>query len=102
MLLLIVFELIRRRKLFAGYSLIWVAACLVVLVLSLFRSIIDKMGKMLGIAYPPSALYLIIFAFTLMILIDYSIKFSTLNKQVKDLASVVAILQQKLEKDKNK
>jgi len=37
-----------------------------------------------------------------MILIDYSIKFSTLNKQVKDLASVVAILQQKLEKDKNK
>jgi len=57
---------------------------------------------MLGIAYPPSALYLIIFAFTLMILIDYSIKFSTLNKQVKDLASVVAILQQKLEKDKNK
>ena len=96
LLFLIIFELLRRRRLIERYALIWLGSSVVLLVLAVWTGLLEIVSNALGIAYPPNALFLIAFAFVLLLLLHFSIAISRLSGETKLLAQDVARLDHEL------
>jgi len=94
--LLLVVELIRRGRLKERYSLLWLFAGGVLLLLSSSRSILDYISNMVGIYYPPSFLFLLAFLFLLLITLHFSVTISGLSEKNKRLAQELALLRQEM------
>jgi hypothetical protein len=94
--LILVVELIRRGRLKERYALLWLLASCVLLVLSTTK-IIESVSHLVGIYYPPSALFLIAFLFLLLITLHFSVVISGLSEQNKRLAQEIALLRRDLE-----
>jgi hypothetical protein len=90
-----VFELVRRGRLRERYALLWLAAALVLLVLSAWHGLLFKVSKAVGIYYPPSAFFVIAFAFVLLLLLHFSVTVSRLADQTRVLAQRLALLEQR-------
>ena len=95
-LLVIVFELIRRKQLAEGYSLLWLLTAVALLVLSLWRGLLDVLAHLVGIFSPPTALFVVAFGFVLLILLQFSVVISRLSQENKKLAQQVGLLNWKL------
>jgi hypothetical protein len=95
-LLGLVVELVRRRKLGEGYSLLWLLTSIVLVVLSLWRGLLDILADLVGIFYPPTALFVVGFGFVLLILLQFSVVVSRLSAENKGLAQRLAILDWRL------
>ena len=93
LLLLIVLELVRRRRLLERYALLWLLSSLVLMGLAVWRGLLEDIAAAVGIAYPPSALFLIAFGFILLLLLHFSLAISRLSDQSKVLAQRVALLE---------
>jgi hypothetical protein len=94
--LLLVVELIRRGRLKERYSLLWLFAGGVLLVLSSSRNILEYISNMVGIYYPPSLLFLLAFLFLLLITLHFSVTISGLSEKNKRLAQELALLRQEM------
>jgi hypothetical protein len=92
----VVIELIRRRRLQERYALLWIVTGLVMLVLAVWRGALYALADATGVAYPPSALYMIAGLFVLVVLLHYSTVLSRLSDQNKTLAQRLALLEEKL------
>ena len=93
-LLLVVFELVRRRRLVERYALTWLLSTAVLLVLAAWRGGLAELSDLLGIAYPPNALFLVAGGFVLLTLLHFSVAISRLSEETKVLAQEVARLEQ--------
>lgn len=91
-LLVLIFELVRRRRLKEKYSLLWVFTALVLLLLSASKGLLAKVSAVMGIFYPPSAFFLLAFLFLLLITLQFSVVISRLSERNKVLAQEVALL----------
>ena len=97
LLVLVVLELIRKRRLLERYSLLWLATGIVLLVLSLWRGGLNTIAGWFGVeTYPPAVLFAIAIFFILLVLLDYSTAISKLVDQNVTLAQRLAILEEKL------
>ena len=96
-LFLIVFELVRRRRLQERYALLWLFAVGGLLGLSVFRNLLERTSDALGIAYAPSALFAVAFGFVLLLLLHFSLVISRLADQNKVLAQKLGQLQQRVD-----
>ncbi len=92
-LLVIVLELIRRKHLRVGYALLWLFTAIALLVLSFWRSGLDLLAGLVGIYYPPTALFVVGFGFVLLILLQFSLVVSRLAEENKRLAQHVGLLE---------
>jgi hypothetical protein len=95
--LFLVIELIRRGRLKERYSLLWLFAGIVLLILSLSRRLLEYLSHLLGIFYPPSFLFLIAFLFLLLITLHFSVVISGLSEKNKKLAQELALLKHEVE-----
>lgn len=95
--LIIVLELVRRKKLREEYSLLWIATVVVLVVLSIWRDSLKFISKALGIVYPPNALFVIASLFILVLLLHFSVVISSFKKKQQELAQKFAILNLRLE-----
>lgn len=95
-LLVMVIEAVRRRRLSENYSLLWLLMAGLLIVLSLWRSGLDLLGNMIGIFYPPSALFVVGFGAVLLILFRFSIVITQLTDQNRRLAQHLALLEWQL------
>ena len=97
LLLLVVFELIRRRRLRERYALLWLATGIVLLVLSAWRGGLNTIAHWVGVrGYPPAVLFAVATLFILLVLLDYSTVISKLADQNTILAQRVALLEAEL------
>ena len=96
-LLAIIFELIRSRRLQERYALLWVLTGIVILVLALWRGALGTLADTVGIHYPPSALFVVASAFILVVLLQYSTVISELSERNTTLAQRLALLEKRLE-----
>jgi hypothetical protein len=96
-LLLVVFELTRRRRLQERYALLWLLTGVVIFILAVWRSLLGSVSDLVGIAYPPSALFILAAFFILMVLLHYSTVISRLSEQNTTLAQRLALLEHELE-----
>ena len=93
----LIFELVRRRRLMERYALLWLFSAAVLLALSVWRDMLDVFADAVGVAYAPSALFLVALGFGLVLLLHYSLVISALTDQVKVLAQHVGMLQQQVD-----
>jgi hypothetical protein len=94
--LVVIFELIRRRRLQERYALMWLLTGAVLLLFSVWRDALRLLAETVGIAYPPSALFVIASFFILVVLLHYSTVISELSERNVTLAQRVAILEERL------
>jgi hypothetical protein len=103
LLLLVVFELIRSRRLRERYALLWLLTGVVLLVLSLWRSGLNTIAGWFGISgYPPAILFAVGILFILLVLLHYSTVISRLSDQSTILAQRLALLEERLEDPGNR
>jgi len=94
-LLLVVLELVRRRRFLERYALVWMGCALVLLALAAWRPGLELVAAVLGIAYPPTALFLVAGGFVGLLLLHFSIAVSRLTDQTKVLAQRLALLEER-------
>ncbi|MBI4230924.1 MAG: DUF2304 domain-containing protein [Planctomycetes bacterium] len=99
-LVLMIFELVRRRRLREEYSWLWFLAAACVVVLALWDWLLGIVMRLIGAGLPVSALLFVAVLFLTLICIQYAVRISALSVQVKNLAQQVAILVSRLD-DKN-
>lgn len=96
LLLLIVLELVRQRRLMERYSLLWLFCAGVLLLLAIFSGLLEWFASTIGIATPSNALFLVAFGFVILVLLHFSITISQLADQSKVLAQKLALTEQRL------
>jgi hypothetical protein len=97
-LVLVVLELIRSRRLQERYALLWLVTGGVMLVLAVWRDALGMLADFVGIAYPPSALFVLASLFILVVLLHYSTVLSKLSDENKILAQRIGLLEERLER----
>jgi hypothetical protein len=96
LLLVVIFELIRSRRLQERYALLWLLTAFVLFVFAVWRDGLNVLADTVGIAYPPSALFVLASFFILVVLLHYSTVISELSERNVSLAQRIALLEQKL------
>lgn len=97
LLVLVVLELIRKRRLKERYALLWLATGVVLLVLSLWRDGLNTIADWVGVTgYPPAVLFAVATLFILLVLLDYSTVISRLVDQNTLLAQRIALLEERM------
>ena len=96
-IILLVFQLIRQRKLREEYALLWFGASVALIVVSLWRGGLEMAARFVGVAYPPSVLFLGVMVLGFFLAMHYSISLSRLAEQNKRLAQELALLRQRLD-----
>jgi hypothetical protein len=92
----LVFELVRRRKLSERYALLWMTAAFTLLLLAAWQGLLADLSNAVGIYYPPTAFLVIAFGFALLLLLNFSIASSRLAGETRTLAQRVALLETEL------
>lgn len=95
-LLALVIEFVRRRRLRIGYSLLWLLTGSTTLGLVLFQDILVFLAQLMGIKSPSSLLFTAGILFALLILLGNGITLTTLWRQNKNLAQEQALLEWQL------
>jgi hypothetical protein len=95
-LLVFVLELVRRRKLLERYALVWLVCGVILLLLAVWRNLLEKVADVFGIASAPNALFFLAFAAILVLLLHFSVAVSRLADQSKVLAQRLALMDERL------
>jgi hypothetical protein len=96
LLILIVLELIRSGRLRERYALLWLLTGVVMLVLAVWDGALVGLADAVGIAYPPSALFVLVSLFLLLVLLHYSTVISKLSDENRILAQRLALLENRV------
>jgi hypothetical protein len=95
LLILVVLELVRGRRLKERYALLWLATGAVLLLLSAWRGGLNTVAGWLGVTgYPPAVLFAVATLFILLVLLHYSTVISKLTDENVELAQRIALLEQ--------
>lgn len=102
LLILFIINLVRKSKLDEKYSILWLFASFVILVVSIFPYIITKVANKFNVFYPPTLMLL----FAILILGAYIIHISVVitkqNKMIVKLTQELGILKEEQEKTDRK
>ena len=92
LLLVLVLELVRRRKLIEEYSILWMLSSIALLILSLRRQLLDDVARRLGasssLEVPVGLLIVMVVAASL----SFSVVVSRQRRQIERLVEETAIL----------
>jgi hypothetical protein len=90
--LILVIDLVRRRRLVERYALLWIFASIVLVVLSLWSDGVHLIADAFGIRTPVNALFLLGLGTVFILALHFSVAFSRLSEETKILAQEVARL----------
>ena len=96
LLLVVVFELVRRRKLTEEYSFLWIFAALALLVVSIRQDVLSTAARWLGVANPPAVLLIVLVATVFIASLCLSVIVSRQRQQIERLIEETAILSAEL------
>ena len=97
LLILVVLELVRGRRLKERYALLWLATGIVLLVLSVWRDGLNMVAGWVGVtSYPPAVLFAVATLFILLVLLHYSTVISKLTDENVNLAQRIALLEERV------
>jgi hypothetical protein len=96
LLLLLVLDLVRRKRLTEEYSFVWIVCALALIGLSIGRRLLDSVASTMGIFYPPAVLLLVLVLFVFVASLSFSVVLSRQRQQIERLMEDVAILDARL------
>jgi hypothetical protein len=88
----VVLELVRRRRLVERYALVWMLVALALLALAIWNQLLGSAADLIGIDVPSNALFLAAFAVAFLLLLHFSVITTRLSEETKILAQEVARL----------
>ena len=91
-LLVLIFELVRRKRLREEYSWLWMLLGTAGLLFAVWYDLLVGAGSILGIVAPTSTLLYFGLLFLVLICLQFSVRISTLTNQVTQLAQQLAVL----------
>jgi hypothetical protein len=91
-MLLVIAELVRRRRLRVEYSWLWLASGVTIILLILHYDLLIWITGLVGAAIPTSTLFFSCILYLALLSLNYSVRLTELTRQVKDLAQEVALL----------
>ena len=95
-LLLVVLELVRRRRLLERYALLWLAVGVALVVLGAWQGLLTRVSDAIGVAAPPNALFAVGLGFLVLLVLNFSVVISRLSDQTKVLAQRLALLEERV------
>ena len=99
--LIIVFLLVRNKKIKEEYSILWLFFGIIFFIISVWRDALILISGFIGIAYPPVAFLLILIMAIFLILIQFSVVISKLKENNKNLTQKIGLLEDDFKKKKN-
>ena len=91
--ILLVLHSVRREHIRVEYSVSWLGASVVLLLLSLNKPAVEWLAGVMGIADPPVAILMVVFCVFLVVFYRFSLRISALKDANIALAQRVAILE---------
>ncbi|MFQ5708459.1 MAG: DUF2304 domain-containing protein [bacterium] len=91
-LLLFIIELIRKNKLKEGYSILWFAMGLSLLIISVWTDLLKNVSYLIGVEYEPAMLFAVLVLGIIVLMIHFSVLVSGFDKQNKTLAQNTGLL----------
>lgn len=88
---LFLLALVRRRRLRAKYSLLWLATSLVMIVLAAFPDLLDRFSTTVGVQYGPTTLFAGAILLLLLVCMHFSWELSRLEEKARSLAEELAL-----------
>lgn len=88
--------LIRARRLQERYAILWLMAAVGVVIFGLWNDALELLADVLGIAYPPSALFFITAVFAVAVLLHTAVVITRLSNQNQALAQRLAMTEERL------
>lgn len=98
LIILILIELVRSRRLKESYSLLWFAVAFVFLLFSLFSDLLTWTASLLGVDYAPAALFLLLIGGLYLLLIHFSVVISRLSEKNKNLSQEIGLINLEIKK----
>lgn len=91
-LLIFVVELVRRRRLKEEYSALWVIVAIILLVLAAWGALLHGLTHAIGAVSESSTLYLFGLLFIILLLLNFSVRVSMLERRLTALVQEIALL----------
>ena len=91
-ILLMVIELVRRRKLKEEYSVLWVVTAVLTLVVSVWFSLLQGVTTAIGAISPVSTLFFFGLLFCIVLLLHFSVRVSALERRLTTLVQEVGLM----------
>jgi len=91
-ILMLIIELVRRRKLKEEYSLLWVFTAGIIVVLSIWYSLLVKLTHLIGGTVPSSTLFFFGLIFVTSLLLHFSVRISLLERRITSLVQEIGLL----------
>ena len=101
LLMALVIELVRRRKLREEYSWLWLLTGAVIVALVIWYDFLVVVTHLIGAIAPTTTLFIFGLLFLMLISLHYSIQISRLSHQVKEMGQQIALLKGELEDSRN-
>jgi len=99
-LLLVIIDLVRKRKLREEYSWLWIMTGAAIFVVATWQSLLVRVTELIGAKIVVSTLFFGALMFLTVISIHFSTKVSQLHEQVKELAQRTALITEELERSR--
>ena len=97
----IIIDLVRRRRLREEYALLWLGSGMVILLLAISHDIIPWLAALMGIEHPAYALFVIALFVGMVLAIHFTVILSKLTAQNWRLTQEIGLLRQQLEETKS-
>ncbi len=92
-MLLLIIELVRRRRLREEYSWLWLMTGSVILVLTMWFDLLKWITHLIGAITPASTIFLFAFLFLILISLHFSVVISKLTDRNREIAQRYALLE---------
>jgi hypothetical protein len=86
-----ILRLVRTHRLRAKYSMLWISVGLALTVLAASPRLLDTVSGWLGVAYPPTTLFIVAITLLLLVAVHFSWELSRLEERTRILAEELAI-----------
>lgn len=100
LVLLLILNMIRKRKLELKYSLVWLIVMVLLLVIACMPEKLHDIATALGIYSPVNMVFFLGFVFSLIIIYVLTVTVSRLSARIRRLAQIVAMLNSYMGEDK--
>lgn len=85
-----------KQKLNLKYSLTWLGAAVIMLILAVFPGLVEKIGSLVGIASVTSTVFVFAGIFMLIIIFTLTMIVSHMNKRIYRLTQMQALLEKRV------
>lgn len=98
--LVAIISMVRKRELDLKYVIAWMICDFALVILTLFPDFIAKLANLIGIQSPMNMLFFLGFVFSLFIIFSLTTALSRLSAQIRKISQEMALLEEKLRKEK--